>query len=63
MFRKVWDVITYPLPNFKSCTVQVWEWIVIFIQHIIIDAIMVPGARPINDISIEFEIRPKFAVL
>ena len=22
-----------------------------------------PGARPTNDISIEFEIRPKFAVL
>ena len=22
-----------------------------------------PGARPINEISIEFEIRPKFAVL
>ena len=24
---------------------------------------MRPGARPTNDISIEFEIRPKFAVL
>ena len=23
----------------------------------------IPGARPTNDISIEFEIRPKFAVL
>ena len=24
---------------------------------------LAPGARPTNDISIEFEIRPKFAVL
>ena len=25
--NKVWDEITYPFPNFKSCTVEVWEWI------------------------------------
>ena len=27
------------------------------------DSVMASGARPTNDISIEFEIRPKFAVL
>ena len=24
---KVWDEITYPLPNFNGCTIEVWEWI------------------------------------
>ena len=24
MFSKVWDEITYPLSNFKDCTVEVW---------------------------------------
>ena len=28
---KVWDEITYPFPNFNSCTVEVWEWISNFI--------------------------------
>ena len=30
---KVWDEITYPLPNFNGCTVEVWEWISNFIPH------------------------------
>ena len=29
---KVWDEITYPFPNFNSCTVEVWEWISNFIS-------------------------------
>ena len=29
----VWDEITYPPPNFNSCTVEVWEWISNFIPH------------------------------
>ena len=28
---KVWDNITHPLPNFNSCTMDVWEWISNFI--------------------------------
>ena len=28
---KVWDGITYPLPNFNGATVEVWEWISYFI--------------------------------
>ena len=30
---KVWDEITYPFPNFNGFTVEVWEWISIFIPH------------------------------
>ena len=30
---KVWDEITYPFPNFNSCTIEVWEWICNFISH------------------------------
>ena len=29
---KVWDEITYPLPNFNGTTVEVWEWISNFIH-------------------------------
>ena len=29
---KVWDEITHPFPNFKGCTVEVWEWISNFIS-------------------------------
>ena len=35
MPSKVWDKITYPLPNFNGCTIEVWEWICSFIQHIL----------------------------
>ena len=27
--RKVWDEITYPLPNFNGITVEVLEWIIL----------------------------------
>ena len=26
-YYEVWDVITYPFPNFNGCTVEAWEWI------------------------------------
>ena len=39
---KVWDEITYPFPNFKSCTVEVWEWIGNFIPHFIKNVITYP---------------------
>ena len=35
----VWDEISYPIPNFYSCTVVVWEWINNFIPYSIIDVI------------------------
>ena len=35
MPSKVWDEITYPVPNFN----EVWEWISNFIPHIIMDVI------------------------
>ena len=31
--HKVWDEITYPLPNFNSFAVEIWEWINTFILH------------------------------
>ena len=30
---KVWDEMTYPLPNLNRVTVEVWEWINNFIPH------------------------------
>ena len=35
MPSKVWDAITYPLPNLNSCTFEVWEGIENFILHFI----------------------------
>ena len=31
---KVWEEITYPFLTFNGCTVEVLEWISIFIPHI-----------------------------
>ena len=38
----LWHEISYPLPNFNDCTVEVWEWISNFISHFIMDAITDP---------------------
>ena len=35
IYSKVWDAIIYPFLNFNGCTVEVWEWISIFIPHFI----------------------------
>ena len=47
MPSKVWDEITYPLANFSSSIVEVWEWISHFILHYIMDVftILVTGPR------------------
>ena len=29
----MWDKITYPFPNVKGATVEVWEWVSKFIPH------------------------------
>ena len=42
MPSKVWDEITYPLPNFSACSIKVWEWISSFIPHFMIDVITYP---------------------
>ena len=42
MPNNVWDEITYPFPNLNGCTVEVWEWIGIFIPHFIMDVITYP---------------------
>ena len=39
MPSKVWDEIDNPYPNFNGITVEVWEWMNIFIPHIIMDVI------------------------
>ena len=36
MLSKVWDIITYPFPNFKGATAEVWEWIGNFISHFLL---------------------------
>ena len=38
----VWDEITYPFLNFNGCTIEVWEWINIFIPHFVMDVITYP---------------------
>ena len=35
MLSEVWGEIGYPFPNFKGCTVEVWEWIDNFIPHLV----------------------------
>ena len=30
---KVWDEITYSLPNFNCAAIEVWEWLSNFIPH------------------------------
>ena len=42
MPNKVWDEITYPLPNVSGVTVEVWELSSNFIIHFIIDVITCP---------------------
>ena len=31
---KVWDVITYPFPNFSGAAIEVWEWISNVFLHV-----------------------------
>ena len=42
----MWDETTnentYPFPNFNDYTVEVWEWIIIFIPQLIMDVITYP---------------------
>ena len=40
--NKVWDEITYSFPSFNSCTVEVWEWVNVFISHFIMVSITYP---------------------
>ena len=42
MPSKAWDEITYLFPNFKSCTVEVWETIRNFIPYIKMSVITYP---------------------
>ena len=39
---KVWNEVTYPFPNFKGATVEVWEWISNIIPDFIMDVITYP---------------------
>ena len=41
MPSKVWDEITYPFPNFNGATVEVWEWLSIFIPHFVMDELLI----------------------
>ena len=35
IYYKMWDEIIYPFPNYKGCTVDVWEWISNLFPHFI----------------------------
>ena len=43
MSNKMWDGIIYPFPNVYDATVEVREWVVIFISHFIMDEIIHPS--------------------
>ena len=46
MPTKIWDEITYPFPNFNGATVDVWEWMIHFIPHFVMDVmIMCAGIK------------------
>ena len=51
MPSKMWDGITYPLPNFNGSTVEVWKWISHFISHIIKNVVSYPCWDSLNHIS------------
>ena len=42
MPREMWDEITYPFPNFNGATVEIWEWMINFIPHYIMDVFTPP---------------------
>ena len=48
MPSEMWDEITYPLQNFVGCIVEVWEWIINFISHFMMDVITYPVEININ---------------
>ena len=39
MYIEAWNELTYTFLNFKGCTIEVWEWISIFVPHFIMDVI------------------------
>ena len=39
---EVCDEITYPFPNFNSCTVDAWDLIIDFMPYIIMNVIIHP---------------------
>ena len=48
MSGKVWDKISYPLPNFKYCTAEVWERMSNFIPNFIMDYLSISGLKLIH---------------
>ena len=36
IYYKEWDEITKPFTNFTGATVEVWEWMIDFIAHLLI---------------------------
>ena len=47
MRNKFSDENIYPFPNFHAWTIEIWEWILNFILHFIMDLI----ANPFWDLS------------
>ena len=44
----VWNEITYPFPNFKCATVEVWKWMSKFITHFTVHVITYPCCDQVN---------------
>ena len=41
----MWDEITYPFPNFNGCVVEVLEWIINFISHVMMQSLLHAGIK------------------
>ena len=63
MPSNVWDKIVYPFPNFNGCTVEVWQWLVIFshtlqcvyllsMQHLTLNHVSKWGPRFVTTMAI-----------
>ena len=45
MSTKLWDEITYPFPNFISCSVEIWKRISDFITHFVMNVIVIHAGK------------------
>ena len=55
MLIKMCNEITYPFPNSHGRTVEVWEWIANFIQHLIVMQLHIQGILGIKLIHVSEE--------
>ena len=63
MSSKVWVEITYPSPNFKGKTVEVWEWMNDFIPHLMDHSFLLPPQEKYSAYQYRRHIREALDIL